>query len=737
MNICSTEKEYLDQIIEPVRRCCKRYGYLPSVLIAQSCLENGYGIPSYWDNPQISALMKYNNMVGIKTELLNKSWSDIGLSVWGGKSISKKTPEEYNGKMVTITDSFRVYDSIEQSFADYLCFMTWASNYGANGEPKYGSKVLKIKDPETLIKKVSSLGYATGSTYPTSVMRIVKKHNLTQYDDLTGVSATKYYPSTKPKITSVAQALKKLGINLIDRIAQNASQVPAHNANTHEYFAVHYLGVVGENPDLYGGGYGGHFYVSKTGQVYQAALPTDKLWHVGASSGFSYIHPTARNSNTVGVECATFTASGRNNDSETWYFTEETQVAAAKLAASFLYVYGLDMSRLLRHGDITTKNCPSPYKRDEGKGTNWTWKKFRTKVAEYYNQLGGDTVVEVEATPTTSYTLSAGDKGDNVKKLQEQLMLAGFAGCGAYLNKAGFVTGVYDSTTLAYVKRMQTAAKISVDGIYGPKSQAALAEYVKDASNVSVDFTVEEMLAKAKTVAANNKKNGFTYGDALCLPSVSATDKVTSCDRFVDQVLYACGMKDIGNRSVTDVAKYLASKGAKKITDVNAVQAGDIMFSNVTGPHTFILGHKVSNGVWERYDSGSKYRIKLTGAYAGYTSQPFKEGLAGFQYAYRLPFKTENKTSGTSDKTSDKTSAKKTVYRVQAGAYSIKANAEKMVARIKETTDLAVIIKDYGASVKDRYSVQLGEFEIKANAAKKQKQAEEQGIKTIIRTVKI
>lgn len=733
MEICSTEKEYLEQIIGPVQRCCKRYGYLPSVLIAQSCLENGYGIPSYWDNPQISALMKYNNMVGIKTSLLNSSWTDIGLTVWGGKSINKKTPEEYNGKMVTITDSFRCYDNIEQSFADYLCFMTWGSNYGAYGEPKYGSKVLSIKDPETLIKKVSALGYATGSTYPTSVMRIVKKHNLTQYDDLSGVSNTKYYPTAKPKITSVSQALRKLGITLIDRIAYNVSQVPAHNANSHEYFAVHYLGVNGENPDLYGGGYGGHFYVSKTGAVYQAALPTDKVWHVGASSGFSYIHPTARNSNTVGVECATFTASGRNNDSETWYFTEATQVAAAKLAASFLYVYGLDMSRLLRHGDITTKNCPSPLKRDQGKGTNWTWDKFRSEVAKYYNLLGGTTVIEPVKSEQTARTLSVGDKGDDVKKLQEQLMLTGFAGCSAYLNKAGFVTGVYNATTAEYVRRMQRASGIRVDGIYGPQSQAALAKYVTDASKVTINFTAEEMLSKAKTVAANNKKNGFTYGNAFCLPAVSAEDKCTSCDRFVDQVLFACGMKDIGNRSVTDVAKYLASKGAKKITSVNDVQAGDVIFFNA---HTFILGHKVSNGVWERYDAGSKYRIQLTGAYAGYKSQPFREGLAGFLYAYRLPFKTEEKKPEPTPAPTPKPE-NKTVYRVQAGAFSVKANAEKMVAKIKETTNLAVIIKDYGADVKDRYSVQLGEFEVKANAVKKQKEAADKGIKTIIRTVKI
>lgn len=187
---------------------------------------------------------------------------------------------------------------------------------------------------------------------------------------------------------SLSDRLAKLGVELHDIIAENEYQVPAHNANSHEYFAVHYLGVNGENPYLYGGGYGGTFYVSKTGEVYQAAKVTDKLWHVGASSGFSYIHPDARNNNTIGVECATYTSSGRNDDDETWYFTEATQVAAAKLAACVAMEYNIPLDHILRHGDITTKNCPSPLKRDAGKGTNWTWEKFKSEVARY---MGGGT----------------------------------------------------------------------------------------------------------------------------------------------------------------------------------------------------------------------------------------------------------------------------------------------------------------------------------------------------------
>ena len=194
MDPCKTKQEYLDQVIEPARRVCKRYGYLPSVLIAQACLENGYGM-----DPSCYPLIQVWNMVGQKSELLNKSWTDIGLSVWPGKSITKRTPEQYGGKIVYINDSFRVFDSVEQSLADFLLFLTYASNSGPGGTPKYGGEVLAIKDPETLIRAVGGRGYATGQTYPTSVMRIVRENNLTQYDDLTHVEPTDQIPPALQK----------------------------------------------------------------------------------------------------------------------------------------------------------------------------------------------------------------------------------------------------------------------------------------------------------------------------------------------------------------------------------------------------------------------------------------------------------------------------------------------------------------------------------------------------------
>ena len=194
MKICTTEQAFIDTVAPAAQKACKRYGfYLPSVLIAQACKEVGYAIPGYWDNPGVRGLVEENNMVGIKKDLLNKSWVDIGLSVWPGKYLNKLTPEVYGGVPVTIPDDFRIYDNIEQSFADYLCFMRWGG-YSV-GNPKYYNKIKDLKDPAALIRQVHSLGYATGTTYSSGVIKIIQKHGLTRYDDLAGVEPSTYYPA--------------------------------------------------------------------------------------------------------------------------------------------------------------------------------------------------------------------------------------------------------------------------------------------------------------------------------------------------------------------------------------------------------------------------------------------------------------------------------------------------------------------------------------------------------------
>ena len=415
-----TEKQWIELLAEDAQRAANLYGYLPSVLIAQTCQETGYG------STDLSQEGIYN-VVGMKADLLNDTWKS---AYWNGDVYAKKSPEWYGDKKIYKFSEFRKYPSYFCGLADFCQFLHDAKL--DNGSYKYRD-LLGERDPYTLIEGVRSRGYCTDPGYTTAVMDIIKKHNLTQYD-------TKEARKTmeRPEI--------------IDRIAENAGEVPAHNANSHEYLAIHYLGVNGENPDLYGGGYGGHFYVSKDGTCYQAAQVTDKLWHVGASSGFRYIHPEARNANTIGIECACYTTGG------SWYFTEATQEACAKLAAWIMQEYDIPMDNLLRHGDITTKHCPSPYIDNPGDGSNWTWGKFKARVAEY---MGGS-VPEQELT-------------------SEQRVVA--TGQRHSVNYTGHVIdcdGVYGKESRKNAIRcLQRAANVdwnaglSVDGIIGDKTRKA------------------------------------------------------------------------------------------------------------------------------------------------------------------------------------------------------------------------------------------------------------------------
>lgn len=76
--------------------------------------------------------------------------------------------------------------------------------------------------------------------------------------------------------------------------------------------------------------------------------------------------------------------------------------------------------------------------------------------------------------------LKQNSKGDNVKKLQEALHKLG------YYNKA--IDGSYGYYTKTAVKSFQSAYKLSVDGVFGPKSCAKL-NAVMDSKNTSTNTT--------------------------------------------------------------------------------------------------------------------------------------------------------------------------------------------------------------------------------------------------------
>ena len=509
----TSEKSFIKTIAPSAQKACKRYGYLPSVLIAQACLENGYGISSYWDNQEIKSLLQYNNMIGQKAQLLNSSWYDK--SVWPGKSFNKKTPEVYSNEKTTKKDNFRIFDDIEQSFCDFILFLLYASNYGYNGKPKYGQQVVNIKDPNTLISEVRKRGYATDPNYPTSVMKIVNKHNLTQYDDLSKVEASKYIPD------ALKETKGDNKMNIPDKVIHditknNLNQIPAsRGANQIKWIVIHYLGVPNaDNPNLYGGGYGGHYNITRNGEIYKAADPkTAVVWHCGGGlqgpNGHQY-YKLCTNYNSIGIENGVcYTDTTEKNPSETsdkWYFTTATQKSLVFLVSKLMDEFNIDINHVIRHYDVTGKTCPNPYVKNNKLKTSWTWTEFKNKLLKYRN-----TKSDVKITIVDDNTPVSTNK--STKEMQQMLIKLGYD-CGT----AG-ADGILGTNTKKAIKAFQKDNQLTVDGIYGPQTEKALLQKYNELQkpkNYAQSF--DKTIAKTYTTTSKlNLRSAASFNGSITI----------------------------------------------------------------------------------------------------------------------------------------------------------------------------------------------------------------------------
>ena len=111
----------------------------------------------------------------------------------------------------------------------------------------------------------------------------------------------------------------------------------------------------------------------------------------------------------------------------------------------------------------------------------------------------------------------------------------------------------------------------------------------------------------------------------------------------MDWVLYRAGFTDqplVQGYVVSSLHEWCRRIGFKRITRIEDLQAGDIVFVNPAsdgGPlHVYILAGDADNGRALRYDHGSTSRIMSDQP----TDEPISYGNAPFLFAYR-PVVTE------------------------------------------------------------------------------------------------
>ena len=154
------------------------------------------------------------------------------------------------------------------------------------------------------------------------------------------------------------------------------------------------------------------------------------------------------------------------------------------------------------------------------------------------------------------------------------------------------------------------------------------------------------LLREGYYVVTYAREHNFEYGDSCTNPAINHRPLRTSCDRLVDWLLYRAGFTDqplVQGKVVSNLPAWCEEMGFEKITDIEDLQAGDIIFVRPAadgGPqHTFILASDAKDGQALRYDHGSNTRIMNK-------KQPTKEPIsyadATFVYGYRPVITEEN-----------------------------------------------------------------------------------------------
>ena len=133
---------------------------------------------------------------------------------------------------------------------------------------------------------------------------------------------------------------------------------------------------------------------------------------------------------------------------------------AVELTQYLMKVYGIDASHVIRHYDVNGKSCPGIYGWNADTGDESKWRAFQSRIGSAYTAPVAST--------TSTDLLKKGSKGDAVRTMQRLLIAAGYS-CGA----TG-ADGMFRNDTLFALMSFQQDHSLTADGIYGPKSKAAL-----------------------------------------------------------------------------------------------------------------------------------------------------------------------------------------------------------------------------------------------------------------------
>ena len=164
------------------------------------------------------------------------------------------------------------------------------------------------------------------------------------------------------------------GIKINSSLKCNANNYNNRTSRDIKYIVMHYTGNTKDtakaNANYFNTGSrkaSAHLFVDEA-TIYQSVELRDIAWHCGTTG--TYYHSKCRNANSIGIEMC---CSGN------YKISEKTKVNAAYLCADICKLLGIGANEVdtyvLRHYDITHKNCPAQRVKDKKE-----WQAFKDTV---------------------------------------------------------------------------------------------------------------------------------------------------------------------------------------------------------------------------------------------------------------------------------------------------------------------------------------------------------------------
>lgn len=142
---------FADELRPYAQRAAESLGVSENLLIAQAALETGWGQKVMPRNEGGSSF----NLFGIKA---NASWQ--------GEKASTATLEYRDGVALRERADFRAYSSLQQSFDDYVSFVS--------EQPRY-SEALNASDDKHYVEALQQNGYATDPAYAEKILAVKQR----------------------------------------------------------------------------------------------------------------------------------------------------------------------------------------------------------------------------------------------------------------------------------------------------------------------------------------------------------------------------------------------------------------------------------------------------------------------------------------------------------------------------------------------------------------------------------